>query len=41
VRALVAERVLDVPDPRRDVLEASPGRFRATIVRIAELRSSI
>jgi hypothetical protein len=41
VRALAAERVLDVPDPRRDVLEASPGRFRATIVRIAEPRSSI
>jgi len=41
VRALAAERVLDVPDPRRAVLEASPDRFLATIVRIPPSRSSI
>jgi hypothetical protein len=30
---LVGERVLDVPDPRLAVLERTPDRFRATIVR--------
>jgi hypothetical protein len=30
---LVVERVLDVPDPRLKVLQATPDRFRATIVR--------
>ena len=29
---LVAERVLDVPDPRLKVLKSTPDRFRATIV---------
>jgi hypothetical protein len=33
VRALAVERVLDVPDPRRRVLEATPDRFLATVVR--------
>jgi hypothetical protein len=30
---LVGERVLDVPDPRLAVLESTPDRFRATILR--------
>jgi hypothetical protein len=30
---LVAERALDVPDPRLAVLQATPDRFRATVVR--------
>jgi hypothetical protein len=30
---LVAERVLDVPDPRLAVLQATPDRFRATVLR--------
>lgn len=33
LRALVAERVLDVPDPRLAVLQATPDRFRATVLR--------
>ena len=33
VRALAATRVLDVPDPRLAVLEATPDQFLATIVR--------
>jgi hypothetical protein len=33
VRTLAAERVIDVPDPRRNVLEAMPDRFLATVVR--------
>jgi peptide subunit release factor 1 (eRF1) len=33
VRALAVERVLDVPDPRRAVLEATPEAFRATVLR--------
>jgi hypothetical protein len=33
VRALAVARVLDVPDPRRAVLEGTPDAFRATIVR--------
>ena len=33
LRPLVQERVLDVPDPRFNVLQATPDRFRATILR--------
>jgi hypothetical protein len=33
LRRLAVERVLDVPDPRLDVLKAMPERCRATIVR--------
>jgi peptide subunit release factor 1 (eRF1) len=33
LRPLVADRVLDVPDPRLAVLRETPQRFRATIVR--------
>ena len=33
LRALVEERVLDVPDPRLKVLRETPDRFRSTIVR--------
>ena len=33
VRALAVDRVLDVPDPRRAVLEATPDAFRATVLR--------
>jgi Actinobacteria/chloroflexi VLRF1 release factor len=33
VRALAADRVLDVPDPRLAVLEATPDAFLATLVR--------
>jgi Actinobacteria/chloroflexi VLRF1 release factor len=33
LRRLVAERVLDVPDPRLAVLRATPDAFRATVVR--------
>jgi len=36
VRGLAVDRVLDVPDPRRAVLEATPDAFRATIVRPRE-----
>ena len=32
LRPLVAERVLDVPDPRLKVLEATPDLFRATVL---------
>jgi peptide subunit release factor 1 (eRF1) len=32
LRPLVQERVLDVPDPRQAVLQATPGLFRATVV---------
>ena len=31
---LVAERVLDVPDPRLKVLRSTPDRFRATVIRL-------
>jgi hypothetical protein len=31
---LAVERVLDVPDPRLKVLEATPDRFRATVIRL-------
>jgi hypothetical protein len=33
LRPLVAERVLDVPDPRLKVLQATPDAFRATVLR--------
>jgi peptide subunit release factor 1 (eRF1) len=33
LRRLAIERVLDVPDPRLDVLKAMPDRFRAAVVR--------
>ena len=29
---LVADRVLDVPDPRLKVLQATPDAFRATVI---------
>jgi hypothetical protein len=32
LRTLVAERVLDVPDPRLKVLQATPDMFRATVL---------
>jgi len=31
---LVTDRVLDVPDPRLKVLQATPDRFRATVIRL-------
>jgi hypothetical protein len=34
LRPLVAERVLDVPDPRLKVLQATPDMFRATVVHL-------
>jgi peptide subunit release factor 1 (eRF1) len=33
LRPLVEERILDVPDPRLAVLQATPDLFRATVVR--------
>jgi hypothetical protein len=33
LRPLVAERVLDVPDPRLTVLQRTPDMFRATVLR--------
>jgi peptide subunit release factor 1 (eRF1) len=33
LRPLVAERILDVPDPRLAVLQATPDTFRATVAR--------
>ena len=33
LRPLVMERILDVPDPRLAVLQATPDEFRATVVR--------
>jgi len=36
LRPLAVERVLDVPDPRRRVLEATPEAFLATVVRPRE-----
>ena len=32
LRPLVVERVLDVPDPRLTVLQATPDLFRATVL---------
>jgi peptide subunit release factor 1 (eRF1) len=34
VASLAVERVLDVPDPRLKVLQATPDRFRATVIRL-------
>jgi hypothetical protein len=34
VRELAVARVLDVPDPRLRVLEATPDAFLATVVRV-------
>jgi peptide subunit release factor 1 (eRF1) len=34
LRRLLAERVLDVPDPRLDVLRSTPDRFLATELRV-------
>jgi hypothetical protein len=36
LRPLVVDRRLDVPDPRRAVLESTPTKFRAVRVRIAD-----
>jgi peptide subunit release factor 1 (eRF1) len=36
VAALAVERVIDVPDPRRAVLEAAPGQFLATHLLVQE-----
>lgn len=36
LRSLLAERRLDVPDPRRRVLEEAPGQFRAVRVRLLD-----
>jgi hypothetical protein len=33
---LAVERVLDVPDPRLKVLQATPDRFRATVIRLPD-----
>jgi hypothetical protein len=33
LRRLAVERVLDVPDPRFAVLQTTPERFRATVLR--------
>jgi peptide subunit release factor 1 (eRF1) len=32
LRTLIEDRVLEVPDPRLDVLKATPDRFRATVL---------
>jgi peptide subunit release factor 1 (eRF1) len=34
LQRLAEERILDVPDPRLDVLRATPARFRATLLRV-------
>jgi hypothetical protein len=36
LRALAAERVLDVPEPRLDILRAAPDRFLATVLVLAD-----
>jgi hypothetical protein len=36
LRPLLSPRVLDVPDPRRRVLEDAPRRFRAVAIRVVE-----
>lgn len=36
LRPLLVERRLDVPDPRRSVLESTPARFRAVRIRLAD-----
>jgi hypothetical protein len=35
LQRLAGERILDVPDPRLDVLRATPERFRATLLRVS------
>jgi Actinobacteria/chloroflexi VLRF1 release factor len=35
LQRLASERVLDVPDPRLDVLRGTPERFRATLLRVS------
>jgi peptide subunit release factor 1 (eRF1) len=35
LQRLASERILDVPDPRLDVLRATPARFRATLLRVS------
>jgi hypothetical protein len=35
LQRLAGERVLDVPDPRLNVLRATPDRFRATLLRVS------
>jgi hypothetical protein len=36
LRALAAERVIDVPEPRLDILRAAPDRFLATVLVLAD-----
>jgi peptide subunit release factor 1 (eRF1) len=36
LQRLAEERILDVPDPRLNVLRATPERFRATVLRVTE-----
>jgi peptide subunit release factor 1 (eRF1) len=36
LQRLAEERILDVSDPRLDVLRATPARFRATLLRVTE-----
>jgi peptide subunit release factor 1 (eRF1) len=35
LQRLASERILDVPDPRLDVLRGTPERFRATLLRVS------
>jgi hypothetical protein len=35
LQRLAGERILDVPDPRLDVLRGTPERFRATLLRVS------
>jgi peptide subunit release factor 1 (eRF1) len=35
LQRIAVERVLDVPDPRLDVLRSTPDRFRATVLRVS------
>jgi peptide subunit release factor 1 (eRF1) len=35
LQRLATDRILDVPDPRLDVLRATPEQFRATLLRVA------
>jgi hypothetical protein len=36
LRPLISPRVLDVPDPRRRVLEDAPRRYRAVAIRVVD-----
>jgi hypothetical protein len=36
LRPLLVARILDVPEPRRSVLEAAPARFRAVRIRVSD-----